>query len=336
MGLDYRVRCCPDGLVTDRRRRIKVLDCTIRDGGICNNWKFDRAWVKRSFEALQAAGVDYMEIGYRTREGAFDRNKVGEWRFLEEDVLAEVTAGHDGRMKIAAMLDVGRVDPSDIKPRGQTVVNTLRIATYAHQMKEARRLLDRALEEGYETFMNVMAVSTLDPAEVDAFLDELRDSGVHNVAIVDSFGALYPYHVSYLVKLYQNRLGEKIKVGIHTHNNQQQAFANTITAIDEGVDFVDATIHGIGRGAGNCPLELLLFYLDNPRYDVRPLLRLVDEYATLRDDLRWGYHLPYAITGFYNVHPRPGIQRMMSDDRYDCQQMYESLMGRFGERTQGD
>jgi 4-hydroxy 2-oxovalerate aldolase len=336
MGLDYRVRCCPEGLVTDRRRRIKVLDCTIRDGGICNNWRFDRAWVKRSFEALQAAGVDYMEIGYRTREGSFDRSKVGEWRFLEEEVLAEVTAANNNTMKIAAMLDVGRVDPGDIKRRGETVVNTIRIATYAHQLKEARRLLDKALEEGYETFMNVMAVSTLEPAEVDAFLDELRDSGVHNVAIVDSFGALFPYHVGHLVRVYQNRLGEKIKVGIHTHNNQQQAFANTITAIDEGVDFVDATIHGIGRGAGNCPLELLLFYLDNPRYDVRPLLELVDEYATLRDELRWGYHLPYAITGFYNVHPRSGIQRMMSDDRYNCREMYESLAGRFGERGGGD
>ncbi|HNC98777.1 MAG TPA: nucleoid-structuring protein H-NS, partial [Myxococcota bacterium] len=171
MGLDYRVRCCPEGLVTDRRRRIKVLDCTIRDGGICNNWRFDRAWVKRSFEALQAAGVDYMEIGYRTREGAFDRSKVGEWRFLEEEVLAEVTAANNNTMKIAAMLDVGRVDPGDIKRRGETVVNTIRIATYAHQIKEARRLLDKALEEGYETFMNVMAVSTLEPAEVDAFLD---------------------------------------------------------------------------------------------------------------------------------------------------------------------
>ena len=134
MALDYRVRCCPDGLVTDRRRRIKVLDCTIRDGGICNDWKFDRAWVKRTFEALQSAGVDYMEIGYRTREGVFDHKKVGEWRFLEEEVLAEVTAAGNGKMKIAAMLDCGKVDVTDIRPRGETVVNTIRIATYAHQM----------------------------------------------------------------------------------------------------------------------------------------------------------------------------------------------------------
>jgi 4-hydroxy 2-oxovalerate aldolase len=336
MALDYRVRCCPEGLVTDRRRRIKVLDCTIRDGGICNNWRFDRAWVRRTFEALQVAGVDYMEIGYRTREGVFDRAKVGEWRFLEEDVLAEVTQAHSGRMKIGAMLDCGKADPGDIRPRDQTLISVIRIATYAHQLTEARRLLDRALELGYETFMNVMAVSTLSPEAVDDFLDELRDSGVHNVAIVDSFGALFPYHVEHLVRVYQSRLGEKIKVGLHSHNNQQNAFANTIAAIDSGADFVDATVHGIGRGAGNCPLELLLFYLDNPRYDVRPILELVDEYATIRDELRFGYHVPYAITGYCNVHPRSGIQRMSLPDRYHCREMFETLHGRFGEGGGGD
>ncbi|MBK9647275.1 MAG: hypothetical protein IPO67_19300 [Deltaproteobacteria bacterium] len=75
MGLDYRVRCCPDGLVTDRRRRIRVLDCTIRDGGICNDWHFDEDLVARTAAALDVAGVDYMEIGYRSRDGAFSREK---------------------------------------------------------------------------------------------------------------------------------------------------------------------------------------------------------------------------------------------------------------------
>ncbi|NOY28213.1 MAG: hypothetical protein GXP62_20310, partial [Oligoflexia bacterium] len=80
-----------------------------------------------------------------------------------------------------------------------------------------------------------------------------------------------------------------------------------------------------GRGAGNCPMELLLFYLDNPKYDVRPILDLVDDFAALRDELRWGYHLPYAITGYYNIHPRMGIERMAREDRYECLEMYESL-----------
>jgi len=323
MGLDTRVNCCPDGLVTDRKRRIKVLDCTIRDGGICNQWGFDHGVVRRVFEALVAAGLDYMEVGYKTTNGLFDRNEVGPWRFCDESDLAQVIS--PSPLKIATMVDLGRIRPEDIPPCSDSAIDVIRIATYAHQMDDALRLLDHCLKQGYETFMNVMAVSTLAPDEVDTFLVQLAKSGIHNVAIVDSYGALYPYHVRYLVHKYMNYLGESIKVGVHFHNNQQQAFANSIAAIDEGVDFVDATLHGIGRGAGNCPLELLLFYLDNPKYDVRPILDLVEEFASMRDELRWGYHLPYAISGFFNVHPKNAMQRMATANRYQVREMFQSL-----------
>ena len=330
MGLDYRVRCAPDGLVTDRRRRIKVLDCTIRDGGICNDWQFGHAHVRKVFEALTASGIDYMEVGYRTKEGVFDATKVGPWRFCKEEDLRQAVA--EGPLTLTTMVDVGRVGPEDIPKRSDTLIGGVRIATYAHQMDEALRILDHCLEAGYETFVNVMAVSTLPPDDVDTFLLKLAGSGVHNVAIVDSFGALFPYHVRYLVHKYMNYLGEDIKVGAHFHNNQQQAFANSITAIDEGVDFVDATIFGMGRGPGNCPLELLLFYLDNPRHDVAPVLDLIEDFAELREELRWGYQLPYAITGYYNLHPRAGIERMGTDARYAVREMYEGFAGRLQPR----
>ena len=327
MGLDTRVACCPDGLVTDRRRRIKVLDCTIRDGGICNNWQFDHGVVRRVYEALLASGIDYMEVGYKINEGLADPKDVGPWRFCEENDLEQVV-DKNRSLRIATMVDVGRIGPDKIPPAVDSSVDVIRIATYAHQMDEAMRLLDHCLSQGYETFMNVMAVSTLAPHAVDEFLTALAGSGVHNVAIVDSFGALYPYHVRYLVHKYMNYLGENIKVGVHFHNNQQQAFANSIAAIDEGVDFVDATLHGIGRGAGNCPLELLLFYLDNPRYDASPILDLVEEFASMRDELRWGYHLPYAISGLFNIHPRSAMERMARVDRYQVREMYETLSKR--------
>ena len=327
MGLDTRVSCCPDGLVTDRKRRIKVLDCTIRDGGICNQWQFDHGVVKRVYEALLESGIDYMEVGYKTRAGLVDPDSVGPWRFCEESDLVQVVE-RNTHLKIATMVDVGRVDTSDIPPCEDSSIDVIRIATYSHQMDEALGLLEHCLEQGYETFMNVMAVSTLAPDAVDDFLVQLAGSGIHNVAIVDSFGALYPYHVRYLVHKYMNYLGENIKVGVHFHNNQQQAFANSIAAIDEGVDFVDATLHGIGRGAGNCPLELLLFYLDNPKYDARPILDLVEEFASMRDELRWGYHLPYAISGFFNIHPRTAMDRMARVDRYQVREMYETLSKR--------
>ena len=327
MGLDTRVSCCPDGLVTDRRRRIKVLDCTIRDGGICNEWQFDHGVVRRVYQALVESGIDYMEVGYKTKAGVIDPATVGPWRFCEEHDLEQVVEQNNA-LKIATMVDVGRITPADIPPASDSSIDVIRIATYSHQMDEALRLLNHCLEQGYETFMNVMAVSTLAPDAVDDFLVQLSGSGVHNVAIVDSFGALYPYHVRYLVHKYMNYLGENIKVGVHFHNNQQQAFANSIAAIDEGVDFVDATLHGIGRGAGNCPLELLLFYLDNPKYDARPILDLVEEFAAMREALRWGYHLPYAISGFFNIHPRVGMDRMARTDRYQVREMYETLSKR--------
>ena len=135
MGIDYRVKCCPDGLVTDRRRRIKVLDCTIRDGGICNNWQFKPDTIRRVFEALTASGIDYMEVGYKTKEGMFSREDVGPWRFCSEADLEGLV--EQGTMKLSTMIDVGRITKEDIPPKRDSVIDVIRIATYAHQMVSA-------------------------------------------------------------------------------------------------------------------------------------------------------------------------------------------------------
>lgn len=322
MGLDYRVTCCPDGLMTDRRRDVRVLDCTIRDGGCINLWQFEPEWVRRTFEALVAAGVDVMEIGYFTSPEVVEPG-AGPWRRCEEADLRAVA--RETGMKLAVMADVGKLRPEEIRPASESLVSVFRLATYARHIDEAVALLQVAKAQGYETFCNVMAVTTCTPAEVDHFLEVLRDSEVENVAIVDSFGALYPHQLRYLIRKYKNWLRPDQKVGVHLHNNQQQAFANSIAAIEEGVDFVDATVFGMGRGAGNCPLELLLMYLDDPRHDVRPVLGLIDDYARLCDDLRWGYQAPYAISGWLNLHPREAIRRMREQGNADAAGFFEQL-----------
>ena len=328
MEQDYRVSCCPAGLVSEQNNRIKVLDCTIRDGGICNDWDFNVPTVRKVFEALSSSGVDYMEIGYQSKPGLFDQNEVGLWRFCEETALKEVVQGSNSKMKLCTMIDVGRIRPEDIPPAADSSIDVIRIATYAHQMDEALTLLNDALNKGYETFINVMAVSTLPPEKVDIFLHRLAGSGVHNVAIVDSFGAMYPYHIRYLVQKYRSILGTNIGLGVHCHNNQQQAFANSIAAADEGVDFIDATVFGMGRGAGNCPLELLLFYLNNPKHSLEPILELTEYFVKLRYELLWGYHMPYAITGYLNLHPRSAIEQMASDNRAEVVELYQKLASR--------
>jgi 4-hydroxy 2-oxovalerate aldolase len=328
MEQDYRVSCCPAGLVSEQNNRIKVLDCTIRDGGICNDWDFDIDTVRTVYSALSASGVDYMEIGYQTQPGLYDSDKVGLWRFCEESALKQVVQDNPSKMKLCTMLDIGRIRPEDIPRAEDSSIDVLRIATYAHQMDQALELLDDALNKGYETFINVMAVSTLPPEKVDVFLHQLAGSGVHNVAIVDSFGAMYPYHIRYLVQKYRSILGQDIGLGVHCHNNQQQAFANSIAAADEGVDFIDATVFGMGRGAGNCPLELLLFYLNNPKHVIEPILELTEHFVKLRYDLLWGYHMPYAITGYLNLHPRSAIEQMASENRAEVVDLYQRLATR--------
>jgi 4-hydroxy 2-oxovalerate aldolase len=313
VGLDYRVACCPDGLMTDRRHDVRVLDCSVRDGGICNDWQFPADLVKRTYRALHAAGVDYMEIGYRATPGTFDPAKSGPWKGTTDDALA--TFVDDTGIKLAVMLDWGRATIADLRPRSQSPLSMVRVACYAQDIDGAVELLHRAQDLGYEVMCNVMAVSTCTPQVVDGFLGKLHDSTIPNVALVDSFGAFYPHHVRYLIRKYKNWLRPEQRLGIHVHNNQETAFANTIVAVEEGAGLLDATVLGMGRGAGNCPLELLLMYLDSPRYAVEPVLELVEEYAALKRELQWGYHVPYAIAGWLNVHPRDAIAQMTDTER---------------------
>jgi len=123
-------------------------------------------------------------------------------------------------------------------------------------------------------------------------------------------GYFYSEQIHYLVEKYSTKLPGK-QLGIHCHNNQQLAFANTIEGIIKNVNFVDGSIYGMGRAAGNCTTELLLGFLKNPKFNLRPVLDLVDKYfIRLKEELQWGYQLPYAVTGILNKHPRPGMAFM--------------------------
>ncbi|MBT3221945.1 MAG: nucleoid-structuring protein H-NS, partial [Proteobacteria bacterium] len=202
MGLDYRVRCCPDGLMTDRRHDVRVIDCTIRDGGCCNDWLFDEGLVRDSFEALVQAGVDVMEIGYQTSPGVYNESVVGPWRFSREEDLRRVARAT--KMKLAAMVDMNRIRIEDLRPAEDSLIDVIRIATYARDTAGAIEILHAARDLGYEVFIQVMAVTTCTPQEVDSFLELLRRSSVTNVAVVDPFGAMYTHHLRYLIRRYKN------------------------------------------------------------------------------------------------------------------------------------
>jgi 4-hydroxy 2-oxovalerate aldolase len=312
------------------RPEIKVLDCTIRDGGLINDSQFEDDFVRAVYETCVAAGIDYMEIGYKNSKRLFPRGKFGAWRHCDEDDIRRIVGDNNTPLRLSAMADAGKSDwQTDILPKEQTVLNMIRVACYVHQIPETVDMINDAHEKGYEVSCNIMAISAAQDAEIDQALEVVAQTPASVIVIVDSFGALYSEQIKMLVEKYQKALqGTGKQVGIHAHNNQQLAFANTVEAIIRGVNRIDATMAGMGRGAGNCPMELLLGFLRNPKFHIRPVWKLLqDHFVKLCETLEWGALPQYIITGQLNQHPRAAMASRASDEKNALVEFYDKCMG---------
>lgn len=311
---------------------IKVVDCTLRDGGLVNDFFFTDEFVKDLYQANIKAGVDYMEFGYKASKDMFDVKKFGKWKFCDDKDIRAVVGDNKSDMKIAVMADVGRCDfKRDILQKKDSPVDLVRIATYINTIPAAIEMIEDCTKKGYETTVNIMAISKSNEVDIDAALELLCQSSVGTVYLVDSYGSLYPEQVRRLSEKYlevADKYGKK--VGIHAHNNQQLAFANTTEAVIKGVSYLDATVSSLGRGCGNCPSELLLGFLKNPKYNINPILLFIEKHIVpLRESgLKWGYDVPYLLTGILNQHPKSAIQ-FAKEERKDYYDFYLELLENF-------
>ncbi|HOW59335.1 MAG TPA: aldolase catalytic domain-containing protein [Candidatus Omnitrophota bacterium] len=310
------------------REQIKVLDCTIRDGGLMNNHDFDERFVRAIFKAVSESGIDYMEIGYKNSRRLFPEDKYGAWKFCADDDIRKVTEGINSQTKISVMVDVDRVDLEDIKPKKDSPVDMIRTACYVKDVDKAIFLTNHFADKGYETTVNLMAISKVLEVDLNECLSQLEKECRCNVVyLVDSNGALFQETTEYLIKKAKSIVKTK-EIGFHAHNNQQLAFGNTIEAIIHQANFLDSTIFGMGRAAGNCPTELLLGFLKNPKFDIRPVLDVISkEMVPLREKVEWGYVIPYAITGILDEHPKSALKLRESDKKDNYREFYDSFAG---------
>ncbi len=314
------------------RPELKVLDCTIRDGGLVNAHRFSDDFVKAVYVACIEAGIDYMEVGYKNSPRLFSPEQFGPWKFCDETALNRVFTDHDPAktgLKLAAMADATKSDwREQIVPSDQSVLDLIRVAFYAHQVSEAVEMIQHAHDLGYETSANLMAISAISEKEIDTVLEAIKPTPAGAMVIVDSFGHLYREQVDILYEKYSQAMeGTGKDIGIHAHNNLQLAFANTIEAIILGANRADATMGGLGRGAGNCPMELLLGFLRNPKFRLRPVVKLLQEHIEpLRAQYQWGALLPYNVTGQLNHHPQAAIKFLDSDDNKDFLKFFDELV----------
>jgi 4-hydroxy 2-oxovalerate aldolase len=309
------------------REEIKVLDCTIRDGGLINDYQFKDDLVKATYRAACDAAVDFFEIGKRLCESEdYPRDKFGAWNFCDDDDIKRVVNSYesDTRPKLAVMFDVGRVDVSTLQPRDQTDLDMIRTACYVADVDKGLELVKRTKDLGYITCLNIMAPSVAIETELVEGLQAVEESDETDyLYLVDSFGAFYSEQVAHYIDLYRKHAPSK-ELGFHAHNNQQLAFSNTQEAIIRGVNLLDATVNGIGRGAGNCNIELLLNFLKNPKFDVKPIYEVIQEFfVPLREEIEWGFNDIYGISGSLNQHPRLAMkQRGNKSNRDNCYDFY--------------
>jgi 4-hydroxy 2-oxovalerate aldolase len=307
------------------REQIKVLDCTIRDGGLINNHYFTDDFVRSVYIALSQSGVDYMELGYRSSRELYPPKDYGVWKYCDDDKIREIIDDIESNIKISIMVDSYRVKEQQFAPADESPIDMIRAATYVKYIDSAIELINKCHDLGYETTCNIMAVSKeIEPDLIEA-LDQLAKTSVDVVYVVDSFGALYCEQIEYLVKLYKKHLPGK-EIGVHCHNNQQLAFSNTIEGIIHNANYVDASLYGIGRGPGNCCLELLVGFLKNPKFNLTPILKVIQDYMLpMQKEIEWGYILPYMITGILNEHPQLAIAYRKTENRDKYAEFYEQM-----------
>ena len=311
------------------RSDIRVLDATIRDGGLVNNFMFTDDFINALYRTNVKAGIDVMEFGYKASKELFDVNKFGKWKFCDEESIRSIVGDNNSDMKISVMADVGRCDyKKDIIDRKDSVIDIIRVATYVHQMPAAIEMIEDAKNKGYTVTCNIMAISNAKEADIDQALEMVGKSGADGIYIVDSYGALYPEQIRAVADKYLE-VADKygMFIGMHAHNNQQLAFANTIEAAARGVSYLDATMMSMGRGAGNCDMELLINFLKNPKYNVFPVLKFLEEHMLpLKESgAVWGYDIPYLLTGRLNQHPSAAID-FTKEKRTDYAAFYTDLL----------
>jgi 4-hydroxy 2-oxovalerate aldolase len=301
-------------MIQQNKKTVTVLDCTLRDGGYCNNWQFSKELARSAVESLDRAGVNIIELGYKnpsrkkikTYDGLFNYCTESQLKFLHDIRQVDYACMVDTKEFLTNnSLNHNLID-SCIPPKSESIFSWIRIASYYPNLEASLNFSELLKILGYRVTINLMGISLLDNHEVDDALSIMANGNVDVFYFSDSFGDLGPKDVeNWINRIRENYTG---KIGIHTHDNNGLAFANTVAAINAGIDFIDSTIMGMGRGAGNLRTEQILLYLYFKKnyHHLNPsvILEVMDaHFVSLHNEFKWGYDYTYMLSAMQNIHP---------------------------------
>jgi 4-hydroxy 2-oxovalerate aldolase len=287
--------------------KVRVLDCTLRDGGYCNQWMFGYDNIRKIVNGLLESRVDIVELGFLTNKvvSNSDRTKFSSM----EDVSNIIPQNREGKMYVC-LLNYGEYELSDIPPYDGTSFDGIRVAFHKHDAENALKLCAEIKKKGYQVYIQAMVSLNYTDEEFLSIIRTCNEFEPYAFYIVDSFGVMKRKDLTRLFYIVEHNLKENIFIGFHAHNNMQLAYSNAQSLVDAQTKrsiIIDTSIFGMGRGAGNLNTELFLEYLNDnigTEYDLKPLLNVIDDVINkFYQTNYWGYSLPNYLSAAYNSHP---------------------------------
>jgi 4-hydroxy 2-oxovalerate aldolase len=332
---------------------IKLLDCTLRDGGYITNWFFGRENIIRIAEDLTKANFDLIEVGYLNK----DVNDKDKSIFQTIEAASEVIPGDRKKAEFLAMADVDQFLPENVMDYKPGYIDGIRVVFYKHQIEKAMKMCKRVAEAGYKLFVQPMVTIDYTEIEYARLIDDIVELKPSGVSIVDSFGYMNRSELKYYFDILDSRLEENCMIGFHSHNNMQLSVLNAESLFEYDTKrtiIVDASLYGMGRGAGNLNTELIAnFYNQNVKhkYNLGIVISLISDIIyPIYQERSWGYSPYFFLTAYYHCHPNYAtyllgtydvtineferfLQSIAPERRVKCRkdttiQMYEEFIGK--------
>lgn len=290
-------------------QNIKILDCTLRDGGYINNWNFKKLNIIRTINSLNKANIDIIECGYLSERKESNKDNTFFANIEEIDYILKKTNSNSLH---AIMINYGEYDVNKIPNKNEinTKVDAIRLAFKKDHWKNAMKDVKILCEKGYKIFLQPMVILGYKDEEILELIKECNKLDIYSFYIVDSFGAMKNKDISRLSYIIDHNLKKGVSIGYHGHNNLQLAYSNAVEFINACRDrelILDASVFGMGRGAGNLPSELICNYLNSScfkNYNIEDILHIIDSYIyDIYMNKYWGYSPAHYLSGIYNCHP---------------------------------
>lgn len=287
---------------------MKLLDCTLRDGGYINDWEFGHANLVSVFERLVDAGIDIIEIGFLDERRVFDMNRS---IMPDTDSVEKIYGKLDKKQAmVVGMIDYGTCSLEHIKPCEESFLDGIRVIFKKHLREQALAYCHELKKLGYKVFAQLVSVTSYSDEEMMDLIRLANEVKPYAVSMVDTYGLMHQNNLKHYFKLLDENLDAEIGLGYHAHNNFQMGYANCIAMLEKQIErpvVVDGSIYGMGKSAGNAPIELIAMHMNQvhgKNYQISQILEAIDvNIMQFYSPATWGYNMFYYLAASNDCHP---------------------------------